>query len=105
MTMVQPDSACMDCLPRSTRKATRQPQVNDERGRRRSSSTDKSVMVPCVLARKNQRSEVESKLGYDVDAHRAGGTADGLGSGFDRGGVHVRHLLGGDFEDLLFGHL
>jgi hypothetical protein len=41
----------------------------------------------------------------DVEAHRACRTADSLGSSFDRGRVHVRHLGRGDLHDLLLGDL
>src|SRR5271170_4430464 len=106
MTIVRPDSASIDCLPPlQTQLPEDRCKTTTKRGRLKPSSTDKSLIVSCVLARRSRGQNVEPKLGDDVDAHGPGGTANGLGSSFDRSGVHVRHLLGGDLENLLLGHL
>ena len=44
-------------------------------------------------------------LSDDFDAHRAGSAADAPGGSLDGDSVEVGHLLGGDLQDLLLGHL
>src|ERR1700733_9345317 len=65
--------------------------------------TEKPPASPAALHNWDQIAS--AKLADDFNAHRASRAANRLRRSFDRGRVHVRHLLGGDGENLLLRDL
>src|SRR5579862_8476771 len=104
MTSVPPASPCMNPSLIARGESTTIRRLNGE-GENASSvwltkfSQHKLLRSPLH----SKRCWCTSKLADDFDAHGASGAANSLRCRFHGGRVHVRHLLGGDRDDLLLG--